>query len=107
VRSGASLPGTRGRGRMTWVRTWLPVTIIGAGLVVAMANGFSETGSEGGTLLIAAGLSVWLINALYRFGVSGDREREDEDRARRFFDEHGYWPDEDRAVEPNRPTDHR
>jgi hypothetical protein len=57
------------------------VTIIGVGLVVAMANGFSETGSEGGTLLVAAGLSVWLINALYRFGVSGDREREDEDRA--------------------------
>ena len=92
---------------MSWVRTWLPVTIIGAGLVVAMANGLSETGLEGGTLLVAAGLSVWLINALYRFGVSGDREREDEDRARTFFDEHGYWPDEDRAAEPNRPTDRR
>jgi hypothetical protein len=38
---------------------------------------------------------VWLINALYRFGVHGDRERDDEDRARTFFDEHGYWPDED------------
>jgi len=50
---------------------------------------------------------VWLINALYRFGVSGDREREDEDRARTFFDEHGYWPDEDRAAEPNRPADQR
>jgi hypothetical protein len=50
---------------------------------------------------------VWLINALYRFGVNGDRERDDEDRARTFFDEHGYWPDEARAAEPNRPTDHR
>jgi hypothetical protein len=89
------------------VRTWLPVSIIAAGFVVGMATGFSETGFEGGTLLVAAGLSVWLINALYRFGVSGDREREDEDRARTFFDEHGYWPDEDRAAEPNRPADQR
>ena len=76
---------------MTWVRTWLPVSIIAAGFVVGMATGFSETGFEGGTLLVAAGLSVWLINALYRFGVSGDREREDEDR----------------AAEPNRPADQR
>jgi hypothetical protein len=83
------------------------VSIIAAGFVVGMATGFSETGFEGGTLLVAAGLSVWLINALYRFGVSGDREREDEDRARTFFDEHGYWPDEDRAAEPNRPADQR
>jgi hypothetical protein len=92
---------------MTWVRTWLPVAIIGAGLVVAITTGFSETGFEGATLLVAAGLSVWLINALYRFGVSGDREREDEDRARTFFDKHGYWPDEDPAAEPNGPTDPR
>ena len=39
---------TTGSSRMTWVRTWLPVAIIGAGLVVAMATGFSETGFEGG-----------------------------------------------------------
>jgi hypothetical protein len=79
---------------MSWIRTWLPVAIIIAGFVAAVSSGFSETGVEGGGLLVAAGLSVWLINALYRFGVRGDRERDDEDRARTFFDEHGYWPDE-------------
>jgi hypothetical protein len=47
-------------------------------------------------------LSVWLINALYRLGVRGDRERDDEDRARTFFDEHGYWPDDDPP--PPNPT---
>jgi hypothetical protein len=67
---------------MTWVRTWLPVAIIGV---------------EGGALLVAAGLSVWLLNLLYRIGVKGDRERDDEDRARAYFDEHGRWPDEDRG----------
>ena len=80
-----------------FVRTWLPVAIIVAGLIVAAATGFSETGLEGGTLLVSAGLSVWLINFLYRVGVHGDREREAEDRARAYFAEHGRWPDEDGA----------
>jgi len=81
---------------MKWVRTWLPVGIIVVGCVLAAATGFSETGLEGGTLLIAAGLSVWLLNLLYRVGVKGDRERDEEDRARAYFDEHGRWPDEER-----------
>jgi hypothetical protein len=82
---------------MTWVRTWLPITIIASGFVVALVTGFSETGVEGGTLLVAAGLSVWLLNLLYRVGVKGDRERDEEDRARAYFDEHGYWPDDERG----------
>jgi hypothetical protein len=91
--------------RMKLVRTWLPVTIIVAGVVVAIASGFSETGMEGGALLISAGLSVWLINFLYRVGVRGDRERDAEDRARAYFADHGHWPDEDEAPtgDPDRP----
>jgi hypothetical protein len=77
------------------VRTWLPIAIIAAGFVIAIVSGFSENGVEGGTLLVAAGLSVWLLNILYRVGVKGDRERDEEDRARAYFDEHGYWPDEE------------
>jgi hypothetical protein len=79
---------------MRWVRTWLPVGIIAAGVVVATASGFSENGSEGGGLLVSAGLSVWLLNLLYRVGVTGDRERSQEDDARAYFDRHGHWPDE-------------
>ena len=75
---------------MRWVRTWLPVAIIAAGFLLAAVTGFSETGLEGGTLLVAAGLSVWLLNLLYR-------ERDQEDRARAYFDEHGRWPDEERG----------
>jgi hypothetical protein len=88
--------------KMKVVRTWLPAAIIVAGFVVAAATGFSEAGLEGGTLLVSAGLSVWLINFLYRVGVRGDRDREAEDRARAYFAEHGRWPDEDR---PNRRPD--
>ena len=35
-----------------------------------------------------------LLNVLFRYGVAGDSERDDEDAARAYFDEHGHWPDE-------------
>jgi hypothetical protein len=79
---------------MRWVRVWLPVAIIVAGCVLAAATGFSETGLEGAALMISAGLSVWLLNLLFRVGVTGDREREEEDRAREYFAQHGRWPDD-------------
>jgi hypothetical protein len=49
---------------------------------------------DGFAILVGAGLSVALINVLFRLGASGDRERDDEERAREFFSEHGHWPDE-------------
>jgi hypothetical protein len=85
---------------MRWVRTWLPLAIIAAGIVLAAATGFSEIGLEGAALMISAGLSVWLLNLLYRVGVRGDRERDDEDRARSYYAEHGAWPDEAPAAPP-------
>ena len=88
---------------MCWVRTWLPLAIIVAGFALAAASGFSDNGLEGGALMVSAGLSVWLLNFLFRIGVSGDREREEEDRARAYFSEHGRWPDDPppaRSAEP-------
>jgi hypothetical protein len=90
------------------VRTWLPVAIILAGFALTVVTGFSETGVEGGALLVSAGLSVWLINVLYRVGVRGDRERDEEDQARAYFAEHGHWPDEqadDRRTADADPVD--
>jgi hypothetical protein len=86
---------------MRVVRTWLPVAIIAVGLAIILATR-TETGIEGGGMLVAAGLSVWLLNWFYRLGVSGDRDRDREDRARAYFDAHGRWPDED---EPPPPAD--
>ncbi len=53
-----------------------------------------EHGIEGAAMLVGAGLSVALLNLLYRVGVQGDREREFEDEARRYFDRYGRWPEE-------------
>jgi hypothetical protein len=38
--------------------------------------------------------SVVMVAGLIYVSASGDHEREEEDRARAFFDEHGHWPDE-------------
>ena len=82
---------------MRLVRTWLPVAIIVIGLAIILATR-TETGVEGGGMLVAAGISVWLLNWFYRLGVRGDRERDREDRARAYFDAHGRWPDEDEPL---------
>ena len=78
---------------MRFVRIWLPVLICVAGIVV-IAIEPNRNGLEGGLLIVSAGLSVWLLNWLYRVGVAGERERDEEDDARAFFDRHGVWPDD-------------
>ena len=85
---------------MRAVRIWLPAAIAMTGLIL-IATRPNEDGLEGGAMVVGAGLAVWLLNVLYRLGVSGDREREAEDRARVYYDEHGYWPDE--APPPPQP----
>jgi len=64
-----------------------------AGLVVLILNpgGF---GVDGFGLLEGAGLSVLLLNWMFRLGVAGDKDREREEAARRYFEEHGHWPGE-------------
>jgi hypothetical protein len=61
-------------------------------LLVISPGGF---GTEGFAMCVGGGLSVLMLNFLYRLGVSGDREREQEEAARAYFDRHGRWPDEE------------
>lgn len=64
------------------------------GIVVLLAVG-GDLGAYGLASAVGAGLSVLLLNLLYRMSVSGDRGREREEEARRYFDEHGVWPEDD------------
>jgi hypothetical protein len=76
------------------VRYGIGAAMVIAGFVLGAINpgGF---GVDGFALAVGGGLSVLLINWLFRLGVSGDLEREREEEARRYFDEHGVWPDEE------------
>jgi hypothetical protein len=76
------------------VRYGIGVIMVLGGIVMIAINpgGF---GVDGFAMAVGGGLSVLLINFLFRLGVSGDREREQEEAARRYFDEHGVWPEEE------------
>lgn len=83
------------------VRYGLGGAMVLAGVVLGVVNpgGF---GVEGFAMAVGGGLAVLLINFLFRLGVSGDLEREREEAARRYLDEHGVWPDEDEQPQGRR-----
>ena len=75
------------------VRYGLPGLLVLAAFIAL----FAVHGSlryDGFAMLLGSGLSVAFLNLLYRLGVAGDRDRDDEERAREFFSAHGYWPAE-------------
>jgi hypothetical protein len=74
------------------VRYGIPLVLLIVGVVVSATAG--GVGLAAGALFFSAASAVLLLNVLYRIGVQGDRERDTEQEARDFFDEHGRWPDE-------------
>ena len=88
---------------MILVRYGIGGVMVLAGVVMIAVNpgGF---GVDGFAMAVGGGLSVLLINVLFRLGVRGDQERRQEEEARRYFDEHGVWPDEPAEAQPRRWT---
>jgi hypothetical protein len=84
------------------VRYGIGGVMVLAGVVALIVVG-GDMGAYGFASAIGAGLSVVLLNLLYRLSVSGDREREREEEARRYLDEHGVWP-EDAGAQPQTRT---
>lgn len=93
--SGKAAPsGERETSRgMFFVRYILPGLIILSGLLLGLLDG-RELAWEAGALLMSAGLSVYLLNFLFRLGVRGDKVRDREEAAREHFDRTGRWPGE-------------
>jgi hypothetical protein len=75
------------------VRYGIPLACIIAAVVFAIVD-YEGTGLETWALFTGAGVSVLLLNVLHRMGVEGDSDRDREERAREYFDEHGRWPDQ-------------
>jgi hypothetical protein len=72
------------------VRWGLPLGLVVAGVVVLVAFDIEGVGES----LIAAGVCVVVANALFRFAFRDSKDRERDEWAREYFDEHGHWPDD-------------
>lgn len=92
--------GARGRSAgLLALRYGLPAAVVLAGFVIL----FTVDGSrrwEGWAMCVGAGLSVLLLNWLFRLGAQGDRERDAEAEAREYYSRHGHWPDEAPPADP-------
>ena len=82
---------------MRAVRYGLPIAIFLLGIAFLIIKPGGE-GLGGFFAATGAALSVLLLNLLFRAGVAGDRERDEEEAARAYYDRHGRWPDEDRRA---------
>ena len=81
---------------LSFVRYGLPGLIFLAGCIVMAVDHDSQRGVEIGSMLIGSAFAVLLMNVFFRIGAQGEGDRDREEAARVFFDEHGYWPDERR-----------
>ena len=82
---------------LIFARYVLPGLIVLGGLVPILASD-SDSAFHGGMGIVGAGIAVFLLSFFYRVGASGDAERDAEDEARRYFDRHGRWPDDDERL---------
>jgi hypothetical protein len=80
-------------GLLLVVRYVLPVGVVLAGVLLFLLAP-SSSRFDRAAACVGAGLSILLLNVLYREGVRGDADRDAEEQARDFYDDHGYWPDE-------------
>jgi hypothetical protein len=76
------------------VRYVLPAALCIAGLALIVIEPHGAT-LHGGLGILGAGLAAFLFAFLARISMTGDEWRDHEEEARTFFDQHGYWPDED------------
>jgi hypothetical protein len=75
------------------------VMVFGGGIVLVLS--LAGLGVGGFAMATGRGLPVLLLNGMYHLSLSSERDRLDEERARRYFDEPSVWPEEE-ARQPGR-----
>jgi len=78
---------------VAFLRYGIPAVLVIAGFVILFTVD-SSLRWDGFAMRVGAGLSVLLLNWLFRFGAKGDEEREREVAAREEFARTGKWPDD-------------
>jgi hypothetical protein len=97
-------PVTFGRILLQFTRRGLPLVIAlcGVALIAVGRDTYSSLASARsletacGVALLIVAVMVWMINWLFRLGASSNADREQEERAREYFDRTGRWPEDDR-----------
>ena len=79
---------------LRFVRYGIPFLIFLVGCILLIVDPDKQRGALVGSMFVGAAFAVILLNFFFRIGVEGDKDRDREEKAREFFDEHGYWPDE-------------
>jgi hypothetical protein len=75
-------------------RLWLPLGLCATGVVLLAVEHGGVFGVSAFAAFFGAGSSIWLTNFLWRIGIAGNAERDQEEDARSFREQHGHWPDE-------------
>jgi hypothetical protein len=78
-------------------RLWLPLGLCAAGVALLVIENGGVFGVSAFAAFVGAGSSIWLTNFLWRIGISGNDERDKEEAARAFREQHGYWPDDSKT----------
>jgi hypothetical protein len=86
--------GERPRVGLILVRYGIGGLMVLAGIVMIAVNP-GGLGVDGFAMAVGGGLSVLLINFLFRVSVSSNLDRDREEDARRYFDAHGQWPEDE------------
>ena len=81
-------------------RIWLPLLLCAIGVVILVVRDFDGFGVSAFAGFVGAGASMWLTSTLWRIGVGGERDRDDEQDARRYLEQHGHWPDDEPGKTP-------
>lgn len=79
---------------LTATRVWLPLAIAIAGVVLIVIGHAKTPAAGAGVGLLLVAVIVWMLNWMFRLSVQSNYERDQEEEARKYFDEHGRWPDE-------------
>jgi hypothetical protein len=81
------------RAALFMLRVGLPALLFIAGVVLLLTVEGSVRW-DGWAMCWGSAFSLLLVTFLVRMGNSGERDREAEDEARRYYTRHGHWPDE-------------
>ena len=90
----ARAPLSRHASHSLWVVRYGIGAVMVLGGIVMLIVSPAGLGADGFAMAVGGGLSVLLINYMFRLSVSSEGDRDEEEQARRYFDEHGEWPDD-------------